>query len=58
VIDVTIRTGSQFGVVIPVERVRLCDAFISWLPKPETIERRQLNAIKLAKLALCVPTLD
>lgn len=30
-----------------------CGAFIRWLPKPETIQRRRLNAIKLTKLALC-----
>src|SRR5262252_4821261 len=30
-----------------------CGRHIRWSPKPETIERRQLNAIKLAKLAFC-----
>jgi hypothetical protein len=35
------------------ERCADCGAFICWLPRPSTIERRRLNAIKLAKLALC-----
>jgi hypothetical protein len=36
-----------------VRRCADCGAFLRWLPKPETIERRQLNAIKLAKLQMC-----
>jgi hypothetical protein len=30
-----------------------CGAFICWLPKLETIERRRLNAFKLVKLVMC-----
>jgi hypothetical protein len=29
-----------------------CRAFVRWLPKPSTIERRTLNAFKLARLAM------
>jgi hypothetical protein len=30
-----------------------CGAFLRWLPKPETIERRLLTGFKLAKLQMC-----
>ena len=30
-----------------------CAAFIRWLPKPETIERRRLNGFRLARLLMC-----
>ena len=30
----------------------VCGRFIRWLPQPETIERRTLNAFKLARLAM------
>jgi hypothetical protein len=35
------------------ERCAGCGAFIRWLPKPETVERRRSNAIKLGKLTSC-----
>jgi hypothetical protein len=35
------------------ERCAACGAFIRWLPRPETIERRHLNGFRLAKLAMC-----
>jgi len=31
----------------------VCGRFIRWLPKPETVERRRSNAIKLGKLTSC-----
>jgi hypothetical protein len=30
----------------------ICGRFLRWLPKPQTIERRTLNAFKLARLAM------
>ena len=30
-----------------------CGAFIRWLPKPQSVERRRLNGLKLAKLGMC-----
>jgi hypothetical protein len=30
-----------------------CGRFLRWLPRPETVERRTLNAFKLARLAMC-----
>ena len=30
----------------------LCGRHLRWLPKPGTIERQKLNAVKLAKLAM------
>jgi hypothetical protein len=34
-------------------RCALCGAFIRWMPKPETIERRRRIGFKLAKLSMC-----
>jgi hypothetical protein len=34
-------------------RCAACGAFIGWLPKPETIERRRLNGFRLARLLMC-----
>ena len=34
-------------------RCAACGAFVRWLEKPETAERRRLNGFKLAKLAMC-----
>jgi len=31
----------------------VCCRFLRWLPKPETVERRRLNAVKLGKLTSC-----
>jgi hypothetical protein len=31
----------------------LCGAFIRWLPRPQTRQRRRLNAFRLARLAMC-----
>ena len=30
-----------------------CGAFVRWLPKPSTIERRTLNSFRLARLGMC-----
>jgi hypothetical protein len=30
-----------------------CGAFLRWLPRPENVERQNLNAFKLARLAMC-----
>ena len=30
-----------------------CGAFLGWLPKPGTVERRRMIAFRLAKLARC-----
>jgi hypothetical protein len=30
----------------------ICGGFLRWLPRPSTIERRTLNAFKLARLAM------
>jgi hypothetical protein len=35
------------------ERCADCGAFLRWLPKPETVERRRLNAFRLENLAMC-----
>ena len=34
-----------------------CGAFIRWLPRPETVERRRLNGYRLARLGMC-PSLN
>jgi hypothetical protein len=34
-------------------KCRSCGAFLRWLPRPQTIERRQWNAFRLAKLSMC-----
>lgn len=34
-------------------RCAYCGAHLSWLPKPQTIERRRLNGCRLARLAMC-----
>ena len=31
----------------------MCGRHVRWFPKPQTIERRRLNAFRLAKLAMC-----
>jgi hypothetical protein len=31
----------------------VCGAFLRWLPRPETLARRQFNAFRLARLGLC-----
>ena len=30
-----------------------CGAFIRWLPRPETLARRQMNVARLARLLVC-----
>ena len=35
----------------------ICGAFIRWLPRPETVERRRLNGYRLARLGMC-PSLN
>jgi hypothetical protein len=35
-----------------METCAICRRFLRWLPKPGTIERRTLNAFKLARLAM------
>src|SRR5207245_6546176 len=35
------------------ERCAACGAFIGWVPKPETVEKRRLSAFRLARLAMC-----
>jgi len=35
------------------ERCADCGAFLRWLPRPETLETRRLNAFHLAKLSTC-----
>jgi hypothetical protein len=30
-----------------------CGCWLRWLPKPQTIERRTLNAFRLARLGMC-----
>jgi hypothetical protein len=30
-----------------------CDGVLRWIPKPETLHARRLNALRLAKLARC-----
>jgi hypothetical protein len=36
-----------------VERCVDCGRHLRWMPRPENVERRRLNAIYLARLALC-----
>lgn len=31
----------------------VCGAFLKFLPKPENVERRKLNAFRLTKLVMC-----
>jgi len=31
----------------------MCSRHVRWFPKPQIIERRRLNAFRLAKLAMC-----
>lgn len=34
-------------------RCARCDAFLRFVPKPKSVERRQLNGLRLAKLQMC-----
>jgi hypothetical protein len=36
-----------------LERCALCGAHLRWLPRPSTIQRRRLNAFRLARLLMC-----
>jgi len=35
------------------ERCAACGSHLRWLPRPETVQRRRLNAFRLARLAMC-----
>ena len=35
-----------------METCAICRCFVRWLPKPETVQRQQLNAFRLARLAM------
>jgi hypothetical protein len=35
------------------ERCARCGSHLRWLPRPENVERRRLNAFRLARLAMC-----
>lgn len=40
------------------EECVVCNRFLRWLPKPETVERQKANAFRLTKLATCPDLTD